>query len=421
MRRRVVVTGIGVVTPLGDHPDPVMRHLMEGSTAIGKATRFDTTGLRTDAAAELPSFEPADYAISARDTFVLDVWQQYVVAAAESAVRDAELPLARNEISAKDRSEPSHPRYGASVGIAYLSGAFLAQQLYRLRDKGPRSVSPRLLPSSIPNGATSAVSIRYGLRGPLITVSSASAAGADCVIAAYDRIRQGRADIMLAGGGEAGVNLPTVVALAQLGTMSPTGACRPFDQDRDGMVIGEGAAILVLEEYDHARRRGARIHGEILGYGQRGDAYDLGELPAAAPSHIDCLHEALDDAGIEPSDVGYVNVHGTGTVSNDRAEAHAVRSVFGSGPNAPYVSSVKGSTGHMGGGSGAFEIITAMLASSRSEVPPTAGLTTPADDCALRHVIGTGVSATVPHAVSASNGLGGNCSAVVVRGTAGGS
>lgn len=418
MRRRVVVTGIGVVTPLGDDPDKVMQQLMEGSTAIGKTTRFDTTGLRADTAAELPSFEPGRYAISPRDTFILDVWQQYVVAAAELAVRDAELPLARNEISSKDRAEPGHPRYGASVGTAYLSGAFLAEQLYKLRDTGPRGVSPRLLPSTVPNGATSVVSIRYGLRGPLITVSSASAAGTDCVIAAYDRIRQGRADVMLAGGGEAGVNLPTVVALSRLGTISPTGACRPFDQDRDGTVIGEGAAILVLEEYEHARRRGARIHGELLGYGQRGDAFDLAELPAAAPSHIDCLHEALDDAGISPSDVGYVNVHGTGTVSNDRAEAHAVRTVFGTGPDAPYVGSVKGSTGHMGGGAGAFEIIVAMLAGSRGEVPPTVGLTNPAEDCTLRHVIGKGISADVPYAVSAGNGLGGNCSALVIRGTA---
>jgi 3-oxoacyl-[acyl-carrier-protein] synthase II len=419
MNRRVVITGIGVLTPLGDEPSMVMDQLMDGHSAIGPITRFDTTGFPPHTAAQIAEFDPPRYGIGPRDVHLLDIWQQYAVAAAELAVRDAGLDLPRNDISALPDGTQRNPRYGACLGSAYLSGEFLREQIHVLRDSGFRAVSPRLLTSSLPNGATSAVSIRYGLCGPLMTVSSSSAAGSDCVIAGYDKIMLGRADVMLAGGAEAGVSALTVAAMSRIGSMSLTGVCRPFDRERDGMVIGEGAAVLVLEEYEHARRRDARIHGEVLGYGQRGDAHHLTQIPAEAPSQIDCIHEALHDAGIQPGQVGYVNVHGTATHGNDLAEAHALRAVFGTGPDSPLVSGVKGATGHMGGGSGPFELIVSLLACARGQAPPTAGLTEPAEDCALRHIIGKGTDAGIGYAMSVSNGLGGNSAAIVVRANAG--
>ncbi len=418
MNRRVVITGIGVLTPLGDEPSMVMDRLMDGHSGIGPITRFDTTGFPPYTAAQLTEFDPPRYSVGPRDVHVLDIWQQYAVAAAELAVHDAGLDLPRNDISSPSGPMQRNPRYGASLGSAHISGEFLREQIHVLRDSGLRAVSPRLLTSSLANGATSAVSIRYGLCGPLVTVSGSSAAGTDCVIAGYDKIVLDRADVMLVGGAEAGVSALTVAGLSRLGSMSPTGACRPFDRGRDGMVIGEGAAVLVLEEYEHARGRGARIHGELLGYGQRGDAHHLSQIPAEAPSQIDCFHEALHDAGIQPAQVGYVNLHGTGTLANDSAEAYALRAVFGTGPDSPLVSSLKGATGHMGGGSGPFELIVSLLACARGQAPPTAGLTEPAEDCAMRHVIGKGTDAGIGYAMSISNGLGGNSAAIVVRANA---
>jgi 3-oxoacyl-[acyl-carrier-protein] synthase II len=415
--RRVVITGLGAITPVGQTVEDALENLVAGRSGVRPATRFDTSRCPVPTAAEIRDFDPSHHGLSARDVRVLDRYQQYALAAADAAVTDARLDLPRNEIVSRHKSPRRFDRYGAAIGMAFSSTEVLAGQFARLAAKGYAGVSPRLFNQTLPNAATSVLSVRFGLCGPLVTVSGASASGADSIIAGYDKIRHGRAEVMLAGGAESPITEIIVSGFARNHTGARSGVCRPFDRDRDGTVLGEGAAVMVLEEREHALARGAAIHGEMLGYGLRGDAFDLSDIPPHdAPGMTACLLEAVADAGIDPADVRYLNVHGTATKSNDPAEATAIRKVFGHHLDDLLVSGIKGSTGHMLGGSGAFEAIVALLASERDVVPPTYGLREPDPECRLNHVIGRGVHATVPVAISTSVGMGGNNSAIVVRG-----
>ncbi|MFI7104265.1 beta-ketoacyl-[acyl-carrier-protein] synthase family protein [Streptomyces sp. NPDC050161] len=415
--RRVVITGIGAITPVGLTAPDTFTGLTAGRSGVVDTTRFDPTHCPIKRSGEVSGFEPSAYGISPRDLRTLDRYQQYVIAAAQEALADAELDIPPREITSRKKNGRTFDRYGAAVGVAFSSTEVLGRQLRVLEGKGARHITPRLFNQTLPNAATSVLSVRFGLRGPLVTVSGASASGHDSIIAAYDRVRHGRAEIMLAGGAESAITEIIVAGFAANHTGSTQGACRPFDVDRDGTVLGEGAGILVLEAAEHAARRGARIHGEMLGYGQRGDAYDMSDIPPDdAPGMRASLEEALADAELRPEDVGYVNVHGTGTKSNDPAETVALRKTFGEHIEELRVSGIKGATGHMLGGSGAVEVIVALLASRNDQVPPTHGLVTPAPECDLNHVVGQGDSHAVPAAVSTSVGMGGNNSAIAVRG-----
>ena len=415
--RRVVITGIGAVTPVGVTAQGLFDNLMRGRGGVGETTRFDPVRCPVKRSAEIHGFDASGYGISARDLRTLDRYQQYVLVAAQDALADAGLDLPRREITSRKKDGSGFDRFGAAVGVAFSSTEVLTRQLAVLAEKGARGVTPRLFNQTLPNAATSLLSVRFGLRGPLVTVSGASASGHDSIIAGYDKVRHGRAEVMLAGGAESAVTEIIVAGFAANHTGSVKGACRPFDVDRDGTVLGEGAGILVLEEHEHARARGARIYGEMLGYGQRGDGFDMSDIPPDdAPGMTACLWEALADAHISPGDVGYVNVHGTATKSNDPAECAALRKVFGSHIENLRVSGIKGATGHMLGGSGAVEVIVALLASCHDQVPPTHGLENPAPECQVFHVLGQGAHTSVPVAVSTSVGMGGNNSAIAVRG-----
>ncbi|MFF9458401.1 beta-ketoacyl-[acyl-carrier-protein] synthase family protein [Streptomyces flaveolus] len=415
--RHVVITGLGAVTPVGLTAHEVFDNLMQGRSGVVETSRFDTTHCPIKKSGEIRDFNASAYGISARDLRTLDRYQQYVLAAAQSALADSGLDLPHREITSRKKDGPGFARFGAAVGMAFSSTEVLAEQLAVLKEKGPRRVSPRLFNQTLPNAATSLLSVRFGLQGPLVTVSGASASGHDSIIAAYDKVRYGRADVMLAGGAESAITEIIVTGFAANHTGSSNGACRPFDIDRDGTVLGEGAGILVLEEEEHARARGARIYGEMLGYGQRGDAFDMSDIPPGdAPGMTASLWEALEDARIDPGEVGYVNVHGTATGSNDPAECAALRKTFGPHIDDLRVSGIKGATGHMLGGSAAVEVIVALLASCHDQVPPTYGLRNPDTTCDVNHVIGQGARASVPVAVSTSVGMGGNNSAIAVRG-----
>ncbi|MFD5558813.1 beta-ketoacyl-[acyl-carrier-protein] synthase family protein [Streptomyces sp. NPDC127068] len=415
--RRVVITGLGAVTPLGTNVEVIFTQLMAGLSGVRETSRFDTSRCPVKTAGEITGFVPQEHGISARDARVLDRYQQYALAASDAALTDAGLDLPRDEIVSRVKSPERYERYGAAIGVALSSTEVLEEQFARLAEKGARGVSPRLFNMTLPNAATSLLSVRHGLRGPLVTVSGASASGADSIIAAYDKIRHGRAEVMLAGGAESPVTDLIDSGFAQNNTGARSGACRPFDRDRDGTVLGEGAAVLVLEEAGHARARGARHYGELLGYGLRGDAFDMSDIsPASAPGMTACLREALADAGLAPERVGYVNVHGTATRSNDPAEATALRKVFGPHVDQLRVSGVKGATGHTFGASGALELLATLLAACRDQVPPTHGLRVPDADCDLPHVIGRGVGTPVGAAISTSVGMGGNNAAILVRG-----
>ena len=415
--RRVVITGLGAMTPIGRTVDDAFENLFAGRGGVGPVTRFDTSRCPVRTAGEIRDFDPLRHGLSARDVRVLDRYQRYVLVAADAAVTDARLDLPRNPIVSRHKSERRFHRYGAAIGMAFSSTEVLADQLTRLADKGTAGVSPRLFNMTLPNAGTSVLSVRFGLCGPLVTVSGASASGIDSIIAGYDKIRHGRAEVMLAGGAESPITEIVVSGFARNHTGARSGACRPFDRERDGTVLGEGAAVMVLEEREHALARGAVIRGEMLGCGMRGDAFDMSDIPPHdAPGMTACLLEAVADAGIDPAEVGYLNVHGTATRANDPAEATAIRKVFGQHLDKLLVSGIKGATGHMLGGSGAFETVVALLASERDQVPPTYGLADPDPQCDLHHVMGRGVRATVPVAISTSVGMGGNNSAVVVRG-----
>jgi 3-oxoacyl-(acyl-carrier-protein) synthase len=413
--RRVVITGAGAVTPLGNEIPTIQSALMAGATGVRATTRFDPSRIPVKTSGEVIDYDPAGHGISGRDTRTLDRYQQYALGASDAALTAAKLDLPRNEIVARKKLPERYQRYGAAIGVAFSSTEVLAEQFKILETRGARGVSPRLFNQTLPNSATALLSVRHGLCGPLMTVSGASASGSDSIIAAYSLIRHGRAEVMLAGGAESPVTEIIVAGFAQNHTGSVTGACRPFDRHRDGTVLGEGAVVLVLEEYGHAQARNAPILGEILGFGLRGDAYDMSDIPPAdAPGMTACLLEAIDDAEISPDEVGYINVHGTATKSNDPAEATAIRKVFGPHTDELFVSGVKGATGHMLGASGAFETLVALQAVTSGEVPPTWGLREPDPACELHHVIGTGVTAPIRVAISTSVGMGGNNSAIVV-------
>ncbi|MFG2881450.1 beta-ketoacyl-[acyl-carrier-protein] synthase family protein [Streptomyces sp. NPDC048297] len=415
--RRVVITGLGAITPLALTVDENFAALITGRSGVAPTTRFNTDRCPVKTSGEISAFDPAAYGISPRDQRVLDRYQHYVLAAADAALNDAGLDVPRNEIVSRKKSPARFERFGAAIGMAFSSTEVLQGQFKRLEEAGTRAVSPRLFNQTLPNAGTSLLSVRHGLCGPLVTVSGASASGAESLIAAYEKIRFGRAEVMVAGGAESPVTEIIVSGFAQNHTGSRAGACRPFDRDRDGTVLGEGAAVMVLEEREHALRRKARIYGEILGYGQRGDAFDMSDIPPGdAPGMTACLVEALEDSGVRADEIGYVNVHGTATKTNDPAEATALRKVFGPHVDNMPVSGVKGATGHMLGASGAFEAMVALLASCRDQVPPSVGLRVPDPECELTHVIGEGINAPVSAAISTSVGMGGNNSAIVFRG-----
>lgn len=417
MDRRVVVTGLGAVIALGDDVEQIFARLMAGESGVRTTTRFDTSRCPVKSSGEINDFDPTRHGISRRDVRTLDRYQQYALAASDAALTDAGLDLPRNEIVSRRKSPHRFERYGAAIGVAFSSTEVLQEQFVRLAADGTRGVSPRLFNMTLPNAATSLLSVRHGLCGPLVTVSGASASGHDSIIAAYDKIRHGRAEVMVAGGAESPITDIIVSGFAQNHTGSRSGACRPFDRDRDGTILGEGAAVLVLEEREHALARKARCYGEMLGYGQRGDAFDMSDIPPSdAPGMTACLQEALADAGVTPERVAYVNVHGTATKANDPAEVTALRKVFGSCIDQLRVSGIKGATGHMLGGSAALEVMVALLASTHDQIPPTHGLRVPALDCDLNHVIGRGVAAPVDVAISTSVGMGGNNSAIALRG-----
>ncbi|HMA34342.1 MAG TPA: beta-ketoacyl-[acyl-carrier-protein] synthase family protein [Chloroflexia bacterium] len=415
--RRVVITGLGAITPLGHTVAEFFTRLVGGQTGVGPPTHWAAGQGLLPAAAEVRDFDATAYGLSARDLRILGRGPQFALAAAEMAVQDAGLDLPRQDVRGGPRVPHRWDRYGVAIGTAFPGTEILATQLSQLSSRGARGVSPHLFNMTLPNAATSVVSIRFALGGPLVTVSGATAAGAESIIAAYEKIRAGRADLMLAGGAEAAVTAIIAAGFAQNQTGARSGRCRPFDRRRDGTLLGEGAAVFVLEDLALAQARGARIYGEILGYGQRADGYDLTDIPiATAPGLTGCLREALADAGLAPAAVQYVNAHGTGTVMNDQAETQALQRVFGAHAPDLCVSSIKGSVGHTLGAAGAIELLATLLASCYDWVPPTYGLEEPEAAGALRFVLGAGLRTRVDHALSISVGMGGGNAAIVVRG-----
>jgi len=406
--RRVVVTGTGVICPLGNDVHTVWSRLLAGESGIATITRFDASRMPTRIAGEVKGFDPEDF-IEKRAARRMDPYSQYAVATAHQAADDAGLDIA---------AEPE--LIGAVVASGGGGLGTFEQQSRVLFEHGPGRLSPFFATMMIPNMAAAQVSLELGLKGPLSAVSTACAAGASAVGDAFEIIRRGAAEAMLAGGAEAPVNETGVAAFAAMRALStrndaPAEACRPFDAGRDGFVLGEGAGILVLEELEHARARGARIHAEIVGYGMAAEAFHVALPDETGESQARAMAAALREAGMSPDEVDYVNAHGTSTPAGDVAETRALKIAFGARAKQVPVSSTKSMTGHLLGAAGAIEALFCVRAITDGVVPPTINLTDPDPDCDLDYVPNAARFVPVRTAMSNSFGFGGHDVSLVFR------
>ena len=409
------MTGLGVVSPLGDSPDLVFSRLYENQSAIAPISRFDTQSHSIKYAAEINDFDIGIYGIEKRDIQHLDKVQQFALGACEQAVVDAGLDLARQRLTGTKDLIEANPRIGTAIGTSNTMFDPVYEAALHIHQQKIKKVSPRTYNKTRPCSSASLASIRYALGGPVLSQNAASATGALNIITAVDMIRLGRSDVMLAGGTDSGVNELSCAVFGNNLSGSKSGQFRPFDVNRDGTILGEGAAILVLEEKEHALKRGADIYGEILGYGTRTDAHDMVRIPANAPGLCASLNEALSDASLTSSQIDYINAHGTGTQMNDLAESYAINTVFNA-TTKPYVNGTKAAFGHMLAASGAIEVIVSLLASCYDMIPPTCGLQKLDPGCNINCVSGAGIRSNVDHALSINVGMGGLNTAIIVKG-----
>lgn len=407
MRRRVVVTGLGCVSPLGHSPEETWQALVAGKSGVGPITHFDASRHVTRFAAEVKGFD-AVALFGAREARRMDRVTQLALASALQAVESSGLDLARE----------NRDRIGVLVGSGIGGIGTLLEQMEVFRERGPDRVSPFLIPMMIADSSAGMIAIHLGLRGPNMAVSTACATGSNAVGEAAEIIRRGSADVMLAGASEASI---VPVAMAGLNVMTalstrndePERASRPFDKDRDGFVMGEGAAVLVLESLEHAVARRAPVLAELSGYGTSDDAYHISAPAENGAGAALCMALALEDAGLQPADIGYINAHGTSTPLNDKAETAAIKTVFGEQAYRVPVSSIKSMTGHLLGASGALEALVSVQVLCKNVLPPTINYETPDPECDLDYVPNTARPARPMHVMSNSFGFGGHNAALV--------
>lgn len=408
--RRAVITGIGLITPAGCDLDSFWTNVTEGRSAIRTITAFDPSPFTTRIAAEVVDFDPHLY-LERKEARHMDRFAQFAVAAATLALRDAGL----------DPLPASVPAERVAVWIGSGTGGLgtIERQVRAMAAGGPRRVSPFSVPMLIANMGAGQVAIRWGFGGRCGGPVTACATGTNAVGDALRLVQSGEADIVLAGAAEAAITPFGIAAFCSAGAMStrnddPEHACRPFDRARDGFVMGEGGAVLVVEEVSRAIARGARVYAEVLGYGTNGDGYDMVQPRPDGSGAARCLSLALGDAGLAPDDIDYVNAHGTATQVNDVAETRAIKRAFGDHARRLAVSSTKPVMGHLMGASGAAELAVTALALARRTVPPTANLTEPDPECDLDYVPGKARVGDLRAAASVSLGFGGHNAAVVL-------
>jgi 3-oxoacyl-[acyl-carrier-protein] synthase II len=412
-RRRVVITGLGAVTPLGNDVSSTWEALLAGRSAAGAITAFDTSGSAVTFACEVKGFDPMPW-IERKQARRMDRFAQLVVAAAHQARIDAGLDI-----------EPGSHRVGASVATAMGGLKSFEDACETLIERGPGRVNPFSITAIIPNMGAARLSIELGTKGPLSSPCTACAASTMAIGDALDAIRLGRADVMLAGGGEAPITRVGIAGFSALRALSsrnndPGRASRPFDADRDGFVMGEAGAMVVLEELEHATRRGATIYAELAGYGVSSDAQHLTEPDPTGESQARAMLMAFADAGISPDQIDYINAHGTSTPLGDASETRVIKRALGEhiARNVP-ISSTKGATGHSLGASGAVEAIFCTLAIHEGVLPPTINYETPDSECDLDYVPNEARRADIGVAVSNSSGFGGHNASIVLRHFAG--
>ncbi|HEV2251010.1 MAG TPA: beta-ketoacyl-ACP synthase II [Candidatus Limnocylindria bacterium] len=404
--RRVVITGLGMITPLGSTVEKSWAGLTAGKSGIGPITRFDASDLETQIAGEVHDFDPLTY-MERKEAKRADRFAQFAVATAGQAIADAKLEIT------KDLA----PRVGVTFGSG-IGGVETLVDNILVHEKDPRRVSPFMIPMMIMDMAAGEIAMKYGPKGPNLATVSACASSAHAIGEATDTIRRGQADVMLAGGSEAGLIKVAIGSFNAMHALSrrngaPEKASRPFDKERDGFVFSEAAACLILEEEEFAKARGAHILGEVIGYGATADAYHITAPPEGAEGAVRAMRMAMEDGGITPDRIGYVNAHGTSTQANDGAETAALKTVFG--PNVPPVSSTKSMTGHTLGAAGAIEAVICILAMRDGLLPPTINQDVPDPECDLDYVPNTARAAQVEYSLSNSMGFGGHNVALILR------
>lgn len=409
MKKRVVITGLGCVTPVGTGKDDFWVNIKSGVSGIDKITRFDYTNYQTQIAGEVKDFTPEDY-ISKKELKKMDRFTQFAMVASKLAVADSELDL--NKIDGN--------RMGTVIGTGIGGVETIEAQHKNLLEKGNRRVSPFFIPMMIGNMAAGQVAIEFGAKGPSTNICTACASGTNSVGDAFKIIQRGDADIMIAGGTEAAVAEFAVAGFCNMKAMStnndnPQKASRPFDKDRNGFVMGEGCGILILEELESAIKRNAKIYAEIVGYGMTSDAYHITTPAENGEGAARSMQMAINDAGIEPEKIDYINAHGTSTYYNDLYETMAIKSVFGENAKNVSISSTKSMTGHLLGASGAIEAIVCALAIKDNFVPPTINLENLGEGMDLDYTPNKGKERTINYALSNSLGFGGHNATIVLK------
>lgn len=411
-RRRVVVTGMGAISPMGIGVSALTGGLLAGRSGGGPITLFDATGYRTTIAAEVPGYEPEEH-FEARELRRLDRFTQFFLISVREAIAQAGLHY--------EEDDPEAARAGVVVGAGFGGMQAFIDEIDLLRDRGPGRVSPTGVPKIIPNMAAGLASIEHHLLGPVTCVVTACSASANAIGDGAELIRRRAADVVVAGGAEAAITDFGVASFAQARALTtrnddPEAASRPFDADRDGFLMGEGGAALVLEERERAVGRGAEILAEVTGYGMSADAYHMTLPRPGGHGAARAMQAALDDAGLTPDEIDYVNAHGTSTEANDATETAAIHIALGEAASQVAVSSTKSMTGHILGGAGAVEAVASIEAINRGVVPPTINYETPDPECDLDYVPNEARPMTVRHAMSNSFGFGGhNVSLILSR------
>ena len=409
MKRRVVVTGVGLVIPAGIGTETAWKNICEGRSGIGPLTRFDPNGFETKIAGEVKGFNPEAY-IEKKEIKKMDLFVQYALAATREALEDSQLKITPENCD----------RTGVIVGTG-LGGLPTLEKYHQiLLEKGPSRISPFFIPMLIANLASGQIAIHFGAKGPNTCVVTACATGAHCIGNAFRAIVYGDAEAIIAGGTEANISPLSIAGFNAMKALStrneePEKACRPFEKNRDGFVVAEGAGILILEELEFALKRGAKIYGELIGYGYTGDAYHITAPSPEGEGAARCMRMAIKDAGLRPEDIDYINAHGTSTPLNDLTETQAIKTVFGEHAKKVAISATKSMTGHLLGAAGSTEAIFSLLAIRDGIIPPTINYDVPDPECDLDYV--PNVARRQPLTVVMSNafGFGGTNATLVLR------
>ena len=408
MSRRVVVTGMGAITPLGLSVEEFWNGVKEGRTGFGPITKFDTEGYKSTIAAEVKGFDAKNF-MDFKAAKRMEAFCQYAVAAAKEALADSGLDM--------EKEDPW--RVGVAVGSGIGSLQAMEREHSKLLEKGPNRVNPLMVPLMICNMASGNVSIQFGLKGKSINVVTACTTGTNCIGEAMRTIQYGDADVMVAGGSESSITPVGVAGFCALTALSssndPERCSIPFDKERSGFVMGEGAGVVVLEELEHAKARGAKIYAEVVGYGCSSDAYHITSPAEDGAGAAKAMENAMKDAGVSPEEVTYINAHGTGTKLNDLFETRAIKLAFGEHAKNVHINSTKSMIGHLLGAAGAVEFITCVKEIQEGFVHVTRGLEQPDEELDLDYVQGQGVKMDLEYALSNSLGFGGHNASILVK------